>query len=83
MFGRETDTRHERTAPEQPSREQQASHLRPEHEKLLHDAEEEAEREKAYGGVGELSDGDGPRSDLGTNPLPDVYWEAFPDNLKE
>lgn len=27
----------------------------------------------------ELPDGDGPRSDAGTNPLPDVYWDAFPD----
>jgi hypothetical protein len=25
-----------------------------------------------------LSDGDGPRSDRGTNPLPDVYWSAYP-----
>jgi hypothetical protein len=27
----------------------------------------------------ELPDGDGPRSDAGTNPLPDVYWAAFQD----
>jgi hypothetical protein len=27
----------------------------------------------------ELPDGDGPRSDAGTNPLPDVYWGAYPD----
>ncbi|MCP3138249.1 hypothetical protein [Pyxidicoccus xibeiensis] len=26
----------------------------------------------------ELPDGDGPRSDAGTNPLPDVYWAAYP-----
>lgn len=27
----------------------------------------------------EIPDGDGPRSDAGTNPLPDVYWSAYPD----
>ncbi|MFP2963936.1 hypothetical protein ACLEPN_41025 [Myxococcus sp. 1LA] len=27
----------------------------------------------------EIGDGDGPRSDAGTNPLPDTYWSAYPD----
>ncbi|WP_426755980.1 hypothetical protein [Myxococcus sp. Y35] len=27
----------------------------------------------------EIGDGDGPRSDAGTNPLPDTYWGAYPD----
>lgn len=27
----------------------------------------------------EIPDGDGPRSDAGTNPLPEVYWSAYPD----
>ncbi|MBN1208560.1 MAG: hypothetical protein JXB05_27115 [Myxococcaceae bacterium] len=31
------------------------------------------------GGIDDISDGDGPRSDRGTNPLPDVYWADFPD----
>ncbi|CAM4516191.1 MULTISPECIES: hypothetical protein [Myxococcus] len=26
----------------------------------------------------EIGDGDGPRSDAGTNPLPDTYWSAYP-----
>ncbi|MFP2908338.1 hypothetical protein ACLESD_25455 [Pyxidicoccus sp. 3LFB2] len=26
----------------------------------------------------ELPDGDGPRSDAGTNPLPDTYWDSYP-----
>lgn len=26
-----------------------------------------------------LPDGDGPRSDRGTNPLPETYWSAYPD----
>ncbi len=27
----------------------------------------------------DIPDGDGPRSDAGTNPLPEVYWSAYPD----
>lgn len=27
----------------------------------------------------EIGDGDGPRSDAGTNPLPDTYWNAYPE----
>ncbi|MCP3137268.1 hypothetical protein [Pyxidicoccus xibeiensis] len=30
----------------------------------------------------ELPDGDGPRSDAGTNPLPDTYWDSYPDSDK-
>ena len=26
----------------------------------------------------EIPDGDGPRSDAGTNPLPDSYWAGYP-----
>jgi hypothetical protein len=84
MFGR--PTRKEADAPESPpSREAQGAHqLPPSASDAFHrHAEEEAEEEIAYGGVGELPDGDGPRSDLGTNPLPDVYWEAYPDKKPE
>lgn len=31
----------------------------------------------------DIPDGDGPRSDAGTNPLPDHYWTAFPGSLEE
>ncbi|NTX08872.1 MULTISPECIES: hypothetical protein [unclassified Myxococcus] len=31
----------------------------------------------------DIPDGDGPRSDAGTNPLPDLYWTAFPGSLEE
>lgn len=31
------------------------------------------------GGIDDLPDGDGLRSDLGKNPLPEVYWSAYPD----
>ena len=37
--------------------------------------EERDERET----LNALPDGDGPRSDRGTNPLPEHYWDAKPD----
>ena len=91
MFGRPTDVRHEQEEPKgQPSREQQGAHQLP--ERREHDesfrkqcdefhkhCEHDAQKEIAFGGVGEIPDGDGVRSDLGTNPLPEVYWSAFPD----
>jgi hypothetical protein len=30
------------------------------------------------GGIDELPDGDGPRSDRNTNPLPESYWADYP-----
>jgi hypothetical protein len=81
MFGRPTDVRQE-TPESSPSRERQGAHPITHHEgaaECIKHAEEEAEEEVAYGGVGELPDGDGVRSDLGLNPLPDVYWEAYQD----
>ncbi len=77
MHGRETDPRNEQAhwahgpESETPPRDCQK------------EAEEEAERERSFGGVGELPDGDGVRSDLGTNPLPEVYWSAFPDKADD
>jgi hypothetical protein len=94
MFGRPTDVRHDKDE-DQPSREQQGSQQLPQSESgARKDPEEEfhkqcdafhkyceheAQEEIAYGGVGAIPDGDGVRSDLGTNPLPDVYWSAYPD----
>ncbi len=77
MYGRETDTRNEQAHWAQPERAEQVSHEAPPKD-CQKEAEEEAERERSFGGVGELPDGDGVRSDLGTNPLPEVYWSAFP-----
>ena len=39
---------------------------------------EEETDEPRRGGIDELSDGDGPRSDRGTNPLPETYWADYP-----
>ena len=80
MFGRPTDVRQETAEPE-PSRPRQGAHRILRHERsdeCIRHAEEDAEQEVAYGGVGELPDGDGVRSDLGTNPLPECYWSAYP-----
>ncbi len=87
MFGRPTDVRHEKDEPKHlPSREQQGAHQIPKRDKEDEDrrhAEAEAEEEVACGGVGELPDGDGIRSELGTNPLPDSYWLYYPDKRPE
>ena len=80
MDGRETDTRNEQAHWAQPSR---ADEVEAPSKDCHKEAEEEAERERSFGGVGELPDGDGVRSDLGTNPLPEVYWSAFPDNQND
>ena len=80
MFGRPTDVRHEE-AEHEPSRQQQGAYRIPHHEhsdECIRHATEDAEQEAAYGGIGELPDGDGVRSDLGTNPLPECYWSAYP-----
>jgi hypothetical protein len=80
MFGRPTDVRNEQPEPE-PSRQSQGAHVSPGHESqdAFHKrCEQEAEEEVACGGVGEIPDGDGVRSDHGTNPLPEGYWSAFP-----
>jgi len=76
MYGRETDSRNEQSHWAQPDRAGEVPEPTRDCQK---EAEEEAERERSFGGVGELPDGDGVRSDLGTNPLPEVYWSAFPD----
>lgn len=34
-------------------------------------------------GIDDLPDGDGLRSDLGKNPLPEGYWGAYPDGKPE
>ncbi len=75
MFGRPTEVRGK----------EQGAHPLPHYtaEEFHRQVEEEAEEEIAYGGVGAIPDGDGPRSDLGTNPLPDVYWAAYPDKKPE
>jgi hypothetical protein len=90
MFGRPTSTRNE--GAEGPSREAQGAQQLPENEGKAErkaqphrdeDDEEEAQKERAYGGVGELPDGDGVRSDRGTNPLPSSYWAAYQDQKPE
>lgn len=81
MFGRPADAQDAQPEHEY-SRERQGAHRIPHHEhsdECMRHATEDAEKEVAYGGVGELPDGDGVRSDLGTNPLPNGYWDSYPD----
>ncbi|WP_164019058.1 hypothetical protein [Pyxidicoccus trucidator] len=50
----------------------------PEHEQHAH-AIDPAER--TPGAIlDDIPDGDGPRSDAGTNPLPESYWAGYPGN---
>jgi hypothetical protein len=74
MFGRPTSPRHDEepaTRPGQsaPGRDKTGS---------LKSTEEEDEEGHHRGGLDDIPDGDGPRSDRGTNPLPEVYWADYP-----
>ena len=80
MFGRPTDVRNAQSESE-PTREQQSTHQRPRHDPpddFRKRCQQDADEEAACGGVGEIPDGDGVRSGLGTNPLPEGYWAAYP-----
>ncbi len=77
MFGRPTSPQHEEES-SGPSREAQAEHQLPASERGAKRHDKDSDDEEAYGGVGELPDGDGVRSDKGTNPLPSNYWSAYP-----
>ncbi|MDC0712234.1 hypothetical protein POL68_27450 [Stigmatella sp. ncwal1] len=49
--------------------------------KRAHTENEEDDQERealGRGGINDIPDGDGPRSDRGTNPLPGVYWTSYP-----
>lgn len=74
MFGRPTSPRHSEPAT-RPVRGAPVT----DHTGSRQSTEEEEEGEARHTtGVDEIPDGDGPRSDRGTNPLPDVYWADFP-----
>mgnify|MGYP007050630828 CR=1 FL=1 len=79
MFGRPTSPRHDEEDVG-PSRDAQGEHTLPEGERTARGSDKEADEEASYGGVGELPDGDGVRSDKGTNPIPSSYWSAYPGN---
>jgi hypothetical protein len=72
MFGRPTSPSHEepatRPSRDAPGKEQRGSRK----------STEEEEEHGDVGGVDDIPDGDGPRSDRGNNPLPDTYWADFP-----
>ncbi|MFP2928439.1 hypothetical protein ACLESO_25235 [Pyxidicoccus sp. 3LG] len=75
-YGRPREARHE---DEEKERDEQATPPREsrEHEQHAHAIDPS---ERTPGAIlDEIPDGDGPRSDAGTNPLPDTYWSAYPD----
>ena len=79
MFGRPTSPRHDEEE-QGPSRDAQGEQRLPAKERTDRSADRDSDDEVRYGGVGELSDGDGVRSDKGTNPIPSSYWSAYPRN---
>ncbi|MFL5344239.1 MAG: hypothetical protein ACJ8AT_05570 [Hyalangium sp.] len=72
MFGRPTSPQHEEPAT-RPAKDAPGED-KPTTRKSTEEEEDEPRRE----GVDSLPDGDGPRSDRGTNPLPDTYWADYP-----
>lgn len=72
MFGRPTSPQH--TEPTQ----RPAQHAPGEDAAPSRKSTEEEEEHVDAGGLDEVPDGDGPRSDRGTNPLPDSYWAQYP-----
>jgi hypothetical protein len=71
MFGRPTSPSHEEPA----SRPQEAQG---EGQHASRKSTEEEEEHGDVGGLDDIPDGDGPRSDRGNNPLPESYWADFP-----
>jgi hypothetical protein len=73
MFGRPTSPSHEepvtRPAKDAPGEGQPCSRK---------STEEEDEHPRDCGGLDDIPDGDGPRSDRGNNPLPETYWADYP-----
>lgn len=74
MFGRPTSPRHAEPA----SRSERDASVQDNTGSLKSTEEEEEGEARHSTGVDEIPDGDGPRSDRGTNPLPETYWADFP-----
>ncbi|MDY7231374.1 hypothetical protein [Hyalangium rubrum] len=73
MFGRPTDTRHSEPA----TREGTKAPVQDKTGSRKSTEQEDEDEERRAGGINDIPDGDGPRSDRGTNPLPDVYWADY------
>lgn len=74
MFGRPTSPRHAEPAT-RPAKD--APGEADERRDCRQSTEEETDEPRKEG-IDELPDGDGPRSDRGTNPLPGTYWADYP-----
>lgn len=81
MFGRPTGPRHEETGT-RPREAKPTGKTETTDAQYAQGPRKRTEEEEEDGGrssIDELPDGDGLRSDLGTNRLPEVYWSAYPD----
>lgn len=83
-YGRPTGPRQQ----EEPGEDTQAPRQTPRDDEHPDDEGQRAQpidpTERTPGAIlDDIPDGDGPRSDAGTNPLPDLYWTAFPGSLEE
>jgi hypothetical protein len=75
MFGRPTSPRHDAEPATRPGARQAPA----QDQTGTRKSTEEEDEERDVGGVDDIPDGDGPRSDRGTNPLPESYWADYPD----
>ncbi|XXF78001.1 hypothetical protein P2318_33885 [Myxococcaceae bacterium GXIMD 01537] len=78
MFGRPTGVRHEEIGT-RPRERDEPGMPGVAHEARSEEEEDDGSLDDLVGSLDDISDGDGLRSDLGTNPLPEVYWSAYPD----
>ncbi|HVG60143.1 MAG TPA: hypothetical protein VNA24_16410 [Hyalangium sp.] len=72
MFGRPTSPRHEEPVSRPPQDAPGGEHSG------SRKSTEEEEEHGEVGGLDDIPDGDGPRSDRGNNPLPESYWAYYP-----
>ena len=78
-YGRETGPRHEAEEESEERKGTRAAAPAGDRRQELHPHAIDPTERTPGAILDEIPDGDGPRSDAGTNPLPDVYWSAYPD----
>ncbi len=77
-YGRTAEPRH--PTPEQEASERETDTVEFVEAEVTHRMRTIDPTERTPGAIlDEIGDGDGPRSDAGTNPLPDTYWSAYPE----
>jgi hypothetical protein len=81
MFGRPTTPRHEETGARPREAKQPTGQTETTDAQYAQGPRKRPEEDEdgEPSSIDDLPDGDGLRSDLGTNRLPEVYWSAYPD----